>query len=202
MSLPPDAIVWAFDGRGDTKSLLRRIVFTFSCELEQLMPPSACREFADPLAALMADEQFSALAKLESPELRRLFPRPVPQEFDGDSSAWEEMVRSRSVALHEASSVVLRALLHEGPVVQVAERDFDCWLQVLGANRAMLTAELTGSPERLVQPTPEQASADRPMAVLLDWLAYLIEVMIESRNECVRAGEGLNPAMWADLEDE
>ena len=63
----------------------------------------------------------------------------------------------------------------------VPGRDIDSWVSVLAALRAQWHVELTGSSERLVEPTRADVENAPETAAILDWLALLIEDALHAK---------------------
>lgn len=198
MSLDPSAIVWVFDGRGGMRRILADLVGGLMVSVQQLMPPSALHTFDDPFSAMAADDTFNARDEVTGVRLSRLFPRHLTPEHDQGDEEWEGLVRARSVALHGNARSVLAEIEEAGVLVPVREASVNAWLQVLGALRVSWHADLVGSDAPNAEATRQQLENNPTLASLVDWLAYLIEDLLSTRDACVRAGTGLDVS---DLED-
>lgn len=192
MNLGPEEIVWLFDGRQEMRELLAGLVEGFISQLKQLEPPSVSRGLVDPFEALLADQGFSALHRITGPQLERLFPRPVAEEFDAGDSSWEAMVRSRAQAMRHSAEAVLARLSIGGDLIAVRQGEVAYWLQTLGALRAALHAALSGSSDPAAQPTASQIENHPWLDAVTDWLAYQLEDLLQTRSACLAAGVGLD----------
>lgn len=191
MLLPTD-VIWIFDGRDGVGEMLAELVAAHLRAVELLVPPSALREVNDPLEAWAVDEGFRALERLDSTRLERLFPPAVDEALDPDHIAREAMVRSRATTMHAHAREVLAGLERHGAFVPVTEEQSPAWLQTFGALRVALHADLAGSPSRLAEPTRERIDEHPALAAVLDWLAYNIEDLLETRSACLSVGAGLD----------
>ncbi len=192
MSLQPDDVVWVFDGRKGIRAMMKDLVGGYLVSIQALMPPSALGNFPDPFSAMAADEEFRALDHVRGVRLERLFPRPVAEELDEDAGAFEGIVRSRATALHGHAHVVLAELSGSRDLVAVREEHVQAWLQTFGALRAALHADLAGTARPDAEPTREQIDAEPALAAVLDWLAFKIEELLETRRVCAETGTGLD----------
>ena len=191
MKLQPDAVVWIFDGRDGVRAMLADLVGGYRNSLQDLLPPSAMDAFDDRFSAMAADEQFRALDHVEGYRLQRLFPKPLSDE-DTDDEVWEGMVRGRAATLHAHATTVLNELADDSDLVPVLEMSVTPWLQTLGALRTSLHAELAQSSKPDAEPSAEQVEAYPALTAVLDWLAYNIEDLLETRSICLAAGTGLD----------
>lgn len=190
--LQPTDVIWVFDGRDGISRMMTELVSGYLLSMQRLLPPSAVQRFDDPLAALEADEGFHALDHVEGLRMQRLFPPPVDDALDPHSEAREAMIRQRAATMHAGAHVVLRNLETAGPFVPVAEEDLTPWLTTLSALRAALHAELAGSASPQAEPTARQLDDNPGLAALLDWLAYNIEDLLQTRQACLTADTGLD----------
>ncbi|NLE98348.1 MAG: DUF2017 family protein [Propionibacterium sp.] len=200
MNLRPDDIVWLFDGRGGMQRVLADLVGGLMVSVQQLMPPSALHTFDDPFSAMAADSTFNARDEVTGVRLSRLFPRHLTPEHDREGQEWEGLVRARSVATHSNAGAVLADIEESGAVVPVRESKVNAWLQTLGSLRAVWHADLVGSDAPNAVATPKQLDENPTLATLLDWLAYMIEDLLATRDACVRAGTGIDITEFEDWE--
>lgn len=192
MTLAPDEVVWLFDGRRGMARVLADLVGGLMVSMQQLMPPSALNKFDDPISAMSADESFNARQQVSGIRLSRLFPRHVTPEHDEQDQEWEGLVRARSVSMHNHAGKVLAEIEEAGEIVPVREGSVHAWLQTLGALRVSWHATLVETDDPVAEPTREQLRNNEPLATLLDWLAYMIEDLIQTREACQLAGTGLD----------
>lgn len=201
MTLDQDDVVWVFDGRRGMAEVLTELVEGLLDTISPVVPPSVLDDHADAFEALAADDGFDATKRIHGVRLSRLFPRHVLPEHDPDAHAWEAMIRNRATTMVEAASDMLETL-DAGPVVPVRERDVHTWLQVLGALRAAWHADLVDSDEPNMAATRRQIAANPHVAALLDWLAYMMEDLLGTREVCEMAGTGLDIEGIEDWHDD
>lgn len=174
-------ITWVFhagDGRG---RVLRFLVERYIHDLEPLLPRV---ESDDPLARLDAElgaETICDETIAETPGLGRFFPAALHDVGEAEQFRRHAVVGQAQNRL-EAARKVLAALEDDTRSrVVVSARDIDSWVSVLAALRAQWHVELTGSAERLVEPTREDVENAPETAAILDWLALLIEDALHAK---------------------
>lgn len=172
---------WVFhagDGRG---RVLRFLVERYAHDLEPLLPRV---ESDDPLARLDAELRAESVcdeAIAEEPGLGRFFPPALP-DADEAGQFRRHAIAGQAQNRLEAARKVLAALEDDDRAqVVVAGRDIDSWVSVLAALRVQWYVELTGSSERLVEPTREDMANDPETVAILDWLALLIEDALHAK---------------------
>lgn len=192
MSLNPNDVIWVFDGRRGLSQMLGELVDGLCETIAPVLPPSVTAEHADAFEALAADDGFDATKHIDNIRLSRLFPRPVTPEHDADSHGWDSMIRNRATTMFEQAKQVRASIDAAGAIVPVRQREVHAWLQTLGALRASWHAVLTRSDAPNAEPTRDQLLGQRPVAAMLDWLAYMIEDLLDTREACEMAGTGLD----------
>lgn len=176
--MTPAWVLHSSEGRG---RLLRILIQRYAQDLELLLPDVVSDDPLEELAAEMAAEEGAARTVAAQPDLQRFFPLAV-----ADEAAAEEF-RRHAVAGQarnriEAARLVLGDLGEgERRHIQVPLDHIDAWVQVLSALRVQWHVELTGSSDRLVEPTVEQLEDSPDTAALLDWLALLIEDALQTK---------------------
>ncbi|MDO5066550.1 MAG: DUF2017 family protein [Propionibacteriaceae bacterium] len=172
---------WVFHASEGRGRLLRVLVQRYANDLELLLPDVISEDPLEELAAEMAAGERAARMVTEQLDFQRFFP-PVMQ----DATVAEEF-RRQAVAGQARNRIgmarVVLADLGEGERrhIQVPLDHIDAWVQVLSALRVQWHVELTGSSDRLVEPSKEQIDDAPDTAALLDWLALLIEDALHTK---------------------
>lgn len=172
---------WVFHADGGRGRVLRFLVERYAHDLEPLLPRV---ESDDPLTRLDAELRAESVCDetiADEPRLGRFFP-PALHDIGEADQFRRHAVAGQVQNRLEAARKVLDALEDDDqPRVVVAGRDIDSWVSVLAALRAQWYVELTGSPERLAEPTKEDVENDPETAAILDWLALLIEDALHAK---------------------
>ena len=171
-------IVWTFDGTDGHCQIMAALVRRQIESLERVLPG----EFSDPLQQLAAEISSEAEAVVEAnPMLGRLFPPALQDEEQASQFRRDAMVQQARSRL-AAARVVLNAVADVSDCsVDVRSRDIDSWVMTLAGLRAQWNVELTGSAERLAQPTHRDMLQNPTAAAITDWLGYLIEDALAAR---------------------
>ena len=155
--------------------ILLYLVKRYVEDLEPLLPSV---ESDDPLAQLDAEIQAGAKSGetiVRDPELLRLFPPALADPMDA-ARFRRDAVATQARTRLEAARKVLDYIGDGGnSQLVVATEDVDAWVSVLAAIRAQWHVELTGTADRLAQPTEMDIREDPETAAILDWLALMIE---------------------------
>ena len=174
-------VAWIFhagDGRG---RVLRFLVERYAHDLEPLLPRV---ESDDPLARLDAElraESVCAETLAEEPGLGRFFPPALADEGEAGQFRRHAVAGQVQNRLEAARKVLVALEDDDRARVVVPSQDIDSWVSVLAALRAQWYVELTGSSERLAEPTREDVDNDPETAAILDWLALLIEDALHAK---------------------
>lgn len=176
-----NGITWVFhagDGRG---RVLRFLVERYAHGLEPLLPRV---ESDDPLTRLDAELRAEAICDetiAEEPGLGRFFPPALHDAGEADQFRRHAIAGQVQNRLEAARKVLAALEDDDRSRVVVPGRDIDSWVSVLAALRAQWHVELTGSLERLAEPTREDVENDPETAAILDWLALLIEDALHAK---------------------
>ena len=176
-----NGITWVFhagDGRG---RVLRFLVERYAHGLEPLLPRV---ESDDPLTRLDAELGAEAICDetiAEEPRLGRFFPPALHDAGEADQFRRHAIAGQVQNRLEAARKVLAALEDDDRSRVVVPGRDIDSWVSVLAALRAQWHVELTGSSERLAEPTREDVENDPETAAILDWLALLIEDALHAK---------------------
>ncbi|MEZ5085331.1 MAG: DUF2017 family protein [Tessaracoccus sp.] len=190
MSLGEDEIVWVFEGGAPQIAALSAMISQLQNVLRGILPDSGGDVF-DQLITDLTHDPTDALNS--DPWLRRLFPP--------SSRNPEEVAEFRRNAVHaqarerlDGLDIVLSDLAAERDgLVAVSESHTDAWVKTLSALRAIWHVRLVDGdawPDR--EATDEQLDANPELAMLLDWLAYLIEDLLTTRQVAHDVGRGFN----------
>ncbi|HMR48967.1 MAG TPA: DUF2017 family protein [Arachnia sp.] len=188
MSLRDDEIVWVFEGGESQVAALSAMVSQLQNVLRGLLPDTGGDVF-DQLITDLTHDPSDALSK--DPWLRRLFPpasRNPVEVAEFRRNAVHSQARGRIGALDVVLSD-LASMQHD--MVAVPEGHVDAWLQALSSLRAIWHVRLVDGdawPDR--EATDEQVEANPELALLLDWLAYLIEDLLATRDVAHDVGRG------------
>ena len=194
MTLEADDIVWAFDGRDGRGDGLRNMIELYAAQVGELLPTESDDAF-EQIVADLADDPTNRM--LGNPRLVRLFPPAMPAAKDSDDF-WRDSIHSQARARVAAARGVVDDLDGWEGYVPVPLGRVDDWAKVLGALRLFWYTELAG-PERLAQ--PEAGDADSGLHDLIEWLGYLLEDLLESRDTCLRLGASLDPLDFEPADD-
>lgn len=194
MTLDADHIVWAFDGRDGRGDGLRNMIELYAAQVGDLLPAESDDAF-EQIVADLADDPTNRM--LGNPRLVRLFPPAMPAAKDSDDF-WRDSIHSQARARVAAARGVVDDLDGWEGYVPVPLGRVDDWAKVLGALRLFWYTELAG-PERLAQ--PEARDADSGLHDLIEWLGYLLEDLLESRDTCLRLGASLDPLDFEPADD-
>ena len=73
----------------------------------------------------------------------------------------------------------------------------DAWAKTLGGMRQFWYTEVAG-PERLAE--IELTNDNEGLVDLIEWMGYLLEDLMESREACLRVGASLDPADFLEAD--
>lgn len=177
-TLPPDAIVWACY----EPEVLQAMLGVLARQLRELLPA----ESSDPFEQIAADFDHDPTERLRAnPRLSRIYP-PALADEQAAADFWRDSVTSQTRARLEALTLVARQCgAADGPV-PVTLHDADAWVKTLSALRLFWHTELAGS-HRLA----EAHNDGSQLYQMVEWLGYLIEDLIASREVCLAEGQGL-----------
>ncbi|GAA4899214.1 hypothetical protein GCM10025789_16710 [Tessaracoccus lubricantis] len=196
MTLQPEDIVWEFDGADGRDKGLAAMVKFYVQHLRELLPPETGDAF-EQIVADMADDPTNRM--LANPRLARLFPAALSAAKDADEF-WRDSIHSQTRARIEAAGVVAANLDAYQDYIPVRLADVDAWAKTIGALRLFWWAELAGT-ERLAMPTSAVLSSNPELADLVEWLGYILEDLIDSRERCLRTGSSYDPDDFDPLDD-
>lgn len=171
--------VWRFDGEDGRSEILKALVERQLESLEPLLP----EQFDDPMDQLAAELAGGGQARVSSdPVLARLFPPALQDAEEADTFRRDALTSQAAARISAGRRVLADVDANEDEVVLVAADGIDAWVMTLAGLRAQWTVELTGSQERLVQPTFRDTMRNPTAAAVTDWLGFLIEDALEARS--------------------
>jgi len=191
MTLSGDAIVWAFDGCDGRDGGLRAMIGFYQSHLRELLPPPSDDPF-EQIVADLADDPTNRM--LGNNRLARLFP-PAIADDKGADEFWRDSIHGQARARIEASDRVLADLDAWAGHVPVRLDAADDWAKTLGALRLFWYAEVAG-PGRQARPNEEIMASNPGLVDLIEWLAYLIEDLLEMRAACLSDDMSLDPEQF------
>lgn len=196
MMLEPDDIVWAFDGRDGRGGGLSAMLNIYTMHLATLLPDASDDPF-EQIVADLADDPTNRM--LDNQRLRRLYP-PAMADDKGADEFWKDSIHSLTRSRLEAAEDVRRTLDEWEGFIPVTVAAVDTWTKTLGGMRLFWYAELAG-PERMAEPVI--TDDNEGLADLVDWLGFLLEDLLESRERSLRTGLVYDPSEYdpADGED-
>ncbi|MHA7859886.1 DUF2017 family protein [Tessaracoccus sp. Y36] len=194
MTLEPEDIVWEFDGADGRDKGLASMVRFYTQHLEELLPAESDDPF-EQIVADMSDDPTNRM--LANPRLARLFPAALGDAKQTDEF-WRDSIHAQTRARIGAAQVVVDNLDAYHDYIPVTLGAVDDWARTLGALRLFWWAELAGT-ERLARPTPAVASANPGLVDLVEWLGYILEDLIDSRERCLRTGAVYDPDDYEPL---
>ncbi len=187
MTVADDDIVWAFDGRDGRADGLGAMLRIYVESLEALLP----QESDDPFQQIVADLGDDPTERMRGDQrLSRLFP-PALRDKEGSDEFWRDSIHSQARARVASARVVARDIVAWEGLVPVTLDRADDWAKVLGALRLYWYSEVAG-PDRLAEPAPEALEAGG-LYDLIEWLGFLLEDLMESRQACLRLETSLDP---------
>ncbi|SHJ15744.1 protein of unknown function [Tessaracoccus bendigoensis DSM 12906] len=190
MTLEPDDIVWAFDGRVGRDGGLGAMIGFYVSGLRELLPSGVDSD--DPFEQIVAELSDDPTNRmLSNPRLSRLFPPALANETQADEF-WRDSIHNQTRARIAAADAVMADLGAFDGFVPVRLSVVDDWARTLGALRLFWYAEVAG-PERLAEPEAEVIESNPGLAELVEWLGYLLEDLLESRGMCLATGQSLDP---------
>ena len=188
MSLADDEIVWVFEGGESQIAALSAMVSQLQNVLRGVLPEPSGDVF-DQLITDLTHDPTETLDK--DPWLRRLFP-PASRNPDEVAEFRRNAVHAQARSRIDALGVVLADLADaRRGLVAVPEGHADAWAQTLSSLRAIWHVRLVDGdawPDR--EATDEQVEANPELAMVLDWLAYLIEDLLATRDVAHDVGRG------------
>lgn len=194
MRLEPADIVWEFDGADGRAQGLASMVGFYIQHLEGLLPSESDDAFQQ-IVADMADDPTNRM--LANPRLSRLYP-PALQDAKEADEFWRDSIHAQTRARIASARVVVECLRSFRDYIPVTLGDVDDWAKTVGALRMFWWAELAGG-DRLAEPNPAIASTNPGLADLVDWLGYILEDLMDSRERCVRTGSVYDPDDYEPL---
>ncbi len=177
-------VTWVFHSSRGRGHMLRVLVERYVHDLRLLLPEVGLDNPLEALAAEMEAGERVAQTVDEQPDFHRFFP-PALRDVGAAQDFRAKAVAGQARTRIEAAETVLADLgTTERRRIGVPAGHIDAWVQVLAALRAQWYVELTGSGDRLVEPTEAQLEESPETAALLDWLAILIEdALLTKRGE-------------------
>lgn len=194
MTLEAGDIVWEFDGADGRAAGLVSMIRFYVQHLEELLPAESDDPF-EQIVADMADDPTNRM--LANPRLARLY----PAAFEGQKAAdefWRDSIHAQTRARIAAARAVIETLEAFRDYIPVQLGQVDDWAKTLGALRLFWWAELAGK-ERMAQPPPSMVAANPGLSDLIEWLGYIQEDLMDSRQRCLSTGSVYNPADYEDL---
>ncbi|WP_185744320.1 DUF2017 family protein [Arachnia propionica] len=171
---------WVFHASEGRGRLLRVLVTRYAHDLGLLLPQVNPEDPFETLAAEFASGDRAAETVEQQPDFQRFFP-PVVADSDAALEFRCRAVTGQARNRLDAAQVVLADLgEQECRFVRVPRSHIDAWVQVLAALRVQWHVELTGTGDRLAEPTEQQIDESPETAALLDWLAILIEDALQT----------------------
>lgn len=194
MRLDPQDIIWEFDGADGRAPGLASMVKFYLQHLESLLPSGSDDPF-EQIVADMADDPTNRM--LANPRLARLYPAAMAEAKDADEF-WRDSIHAQTRARIAAGRAVVETLESFRDYIPVRLGEVDDWAKTLGALRLFWWSELAGS-DRLAEPTEAIIRANPGLVDLVDWLGYLLEDLMDSRERCLRTGSVYDPADYDPL---
>jgi len=168
--------VWLFDGADDRLEILSTIVGLHAEALQELLPP----EHDDPLEQLMAELDHVPDRQDMSVVGRRLFPEASSDAEVADEFARNAMTQQARVRLDSARCVLADLALADDEGFVVVTRDrADHWIRTLAALRVDMTVRITDDESRFATPSTSDVDKDPFMNMLIGWLGYELEELLE-----------------------
>lgn len=186
MTLEPDDIVWAFDARDGRGEGLSAMLGIYTMHLTTLLPDHSDDPFEQIVADLVDDP---TNRMLDNHRLSRLYP-PAMEDARGADEFWKDSIHTLTRARLAAAETVDLSLDQWAGFVPVTLGAVDVWAKTLGGMRLFWYAELAG-PERMAEPLATEENEG--LMDLVEWLGYLLEDLLESRQACLRVGASLDP---------
>ena len=194
MKLDPTDIVWEFDGADGRAHGLASMVKFYVQHLEGLLPAESEDPF-EQIVADMADDPTNRM--LSNPRLARLYPAALDDAKQSDEF-WRDSIHAQTRSRIAAARKVIDNIESFRDYIPVKLGDVDDWAKTLGALRLFWWAELAGS-ERLAQPTPTIVATNPGLADLVEWMGYILEDLMDSRERCLRTGSAFDPDDYEPL---
>ena len=168
--------VWLFDGAGDRLEIFSTIVGLHAGALQELLPPERDDAFEQLMAELDHQPDRSDMTDVG----RRLFPEASSDPEVADEFARNAMTQQARVRLDSARCVLADlALADDDGVVPVTRERAEHWIRTLAALRVDMTVRITEDASRFASPSRQDVSDDPFMAMLIDWLGYELEELLE-----------------------
>ncbi len=178
-----DEVFWQFDGGDGRKDVLAAMLARHLRGLDDLLP----EESDDPLQRLSAELSDVPEARIEDDAtLLRLFPPALDDEAEASRFRQAAVAQQAQNRMEAARRVLDEVMQAEDDVVDVTFSSADAWVKTLTAMRVQWHVELTGSGDRMAEVRPKHVTDNPTAAAISDWLGYLIEDILESR-ELVRS---------------
>lgn len=194
MRLEPGDIVWEFDGADGRAHGLASMVKFYVQHLEALLPDDSDDAFEQMVADLADDPTNRMLA---NPRLARLYPAALDDAKASDEF-WRDSIHAQTRSRIAAARVVVEDLQSFRDYIPVTLGHVDDWAKTLGALRLFWWAELAGG-ERLAQPTPTIVATNPGLVDLVEWLGYILEDLMDSRERCLHTGSVYDPDDYEPL---
>ncbi|AQP44992.1 DUF2017 family protein [Tessaracoccus flavus] len=193
MTLDPEDIVWAFDGSEGRGEGLSAMIGIYTMHLTTLLPDASDDPF-EQIVADLADDPTNRM--LGNPRLGRLYP-PALEDSKGADEFWKDSIHSLTRSRLEAAETVRRSLDDWDGPVPVTLGAVDSWAKTLGGMRLFWYSELAGTDRMAdVVVTEENES----LVDLVEWLGYLLEDLMESRETCLNLVASLDPDQFQPSE--
>ncbi len=191
MTVNDDAIVWAFDGHDGRDEGLAALLGFYQSHLAQLLPEDSDDPF-ERIVAGMSDDPTETMRS--HPRLARLFP-PALADERASGEFWRNTVSDQARARLTAAEAVQADLASWEGYIPVRLAAIGDWAKTLGGLRLFWYAELAGT-DRLAQPSEEAIEANPALVDLVEWLGFLLEDLMESRDVCAEEGHSLDPGQF------
>lgn len=166
---------WVFQGDDGRADVLAHLLTQYADAMNGLRGPTT----DDPFERLQS-EMRTAEGLMLDPRLERLFPPALDDGADARQFRQHALPQQAGARL-DAAMVVLRAVESspDGNVL-VEEDDIDAWVMTLSGLRATWHVELTGSSDRMAEPTHRDIVENQAVAAVCDWLGWLVEDALEA----------------------
>lgn len=171
--------VWIFEGSHGRADVLAQLVSQYAAAMQDL---GGGVDSADPLERLAAEMETPTADVPLEPRFERLFPPALGDDQQAREFRRAAMTQQAADRLGAAQTVLDGLTRADGGDVEVSAADIDAWVKTLSGLRASWHVELTGSVERLAEPSPQDILDNQAVAAVCDWMGYLVEEALASRS--------------------
>jgi hypothetical protein len=159
---------------------------------DRVLPVAPSDDPFEQIVADLADDPTNRM--LGNNRLARLFP-PAVADDKGADEFWRDSIHGQARSRIAASERVIADLDAWAGHVPVTLDAVDEWAKTLGALRLFWYAEVAG-PGRQARPNEEIMQSNPGLVDLIEWLAYLIEDLLEMRAACLSDDMSLDPEQF------